>query len=57
MNEEGAGGRTMAYCHQCQGLASMAGDSFIHLDGTPLCKEEISHDACNEVKWRGKDVK
>ena len=44
MTEEGAGGRTMAYCHQCHGLASMAGDSFIHLDGTPLCKEEISHD-------------
>ena len=44
MSEEGAGGRTMAYCHQCHELASIAGDSFIHLDGTPLCKEEISHD-------------
>jgi hypothetical protein len=44
MSEEGAGGRTMARCHYCQGLASMAGDSFIHLDGTPLCKEEISHE-------------
>jgi hypothetical protein len=38
MSEEGAGGFTMAYCHECQGLLSLAGDGFIHLDGTPLCK-------------------
>ena len=44
MSEEGSGGYTMVYCHECQGLASIAGDSFIHLDGTPLCKEEIIHD-------------
>jgi len=38
MTGEGAGGWTMGYCHQCQGLVSLAGDGFIHLDGTPLCK-------------------
>jgi hypothetical protein len=38
MSEEGSGGYTMAYCHECQGLVSLAGDGFIHLDGTPLCK-------------------
>ena len=38
MTEEGAGSYTMAYCHECQGLVSLAGDGFIHLNGTPLCK-------------------
>ena len=44
MSEEGAGGYTMAHCHECQGLVSIAGDSFIHLEGTPLCKEGASNE-------------
>ena len=42
MSEEGAGGFTMAYCHDCQALVSFAGNGFIHLDGTPLCEQEAS---------------
>ena len=42
MTEQGAGLYTMAYCHQCQGLVCLSDIGFIHIDGTPLCKE-VSH--------------
>ena len=39
MIEERSGGYTMAHCHQCQRLVYLADAAFLHLDGSPLCKE------------------
>jgi hypothetical protein len=39
MSEKGSGGYTMVRCHECQGLVCFADSGFIHIDGTPLCRE------------------
>jgi len=50
MTEEDPCCFTMAFCHQCQRLVSLVGDGFIHLDGTPLCKELTSDNQPKETK-------
>jgi hypothetical protein len=41
MTEQGAGGYAIAKCHACQEPVRFIGSTIEHLDGSPLCDEEI----------------
>mgnify|MGYP003648648320 CR=1 FL=1 len=40
MTEQGAGGYSVIVCHECQEPVQFA-NGIEHLDGSPLCDEEI----------------
>jgi hypothetical protein len=43
--DQGTGGYTVVKCHYCQEQVRFISSVDIeHIDGTPLCREEISHD-------------
>ena len=44
MTEQGAGGYSVVVCHHCQQPVSTVTGTWLHLDDTPLCGEDTSHE-------------
>jgi hypothetical protein len=44
MTEQGAGGYSVIVCHDCHKPVSFDTDIWLHLDGTTLCYEVLTHD-------------